>query len=154
VVLAQEKGRFTVAEVESGGIFSDEVAIISGISEGDRVVVSGQFLLDSESSLRASFVRMASPSEEVVAEVSAEPSAVWIRGIYHGPGRKEGTISLSHDPIAEFGWPAMKMDLPLAPGVVVPPLDADTTIRFQLQRLDEITYQILTIETHPGGGEQ
>jgi len=36
------------------------VEIISGLNEGDRVVTSGQFLIDSEASLRASFSRMGS----------------------------------------------------------------------------------------------
>jgi membrane fusion protein, copper/silver efflux system len=34
------------------------VEILSGLKEGDRVVVSAQFLLDSESSLRAELQRM------------------------------------------------------------------------------------------------
>ena len=37
----------------------DSVEILSGLEEGDRVVVSGQFLIDSESSLQASMRRMA-----------------------------------------------------------------------------------------------
>ena len=37
----------------------DSVEILSGLDEGDEIVVSGQFLIDSESSLKASFLRMA-----------------------------------------------------------------------------------------------
>jgi Cu(I)/Ag(I) efflux system membrane fusion protein len=36
-----------------------DVEIISGLQENDEVVVSGQFLIDSESSLQADFARMA-----------------------------------------------------------------------------------------------
>ena len=36
----------------------DNVEIISGLSEHDEVVISGQFLIDSESSLQASFLRL------------------------------------------------------------------------------------------------
>ena len=32
--------------------------ILSGLDAGDEIVVSGQFLIDSESSLQASFMRM------------------------------------------------------------------------------------------------
>ncbi|HSL41403.1 MAG TPA: copper-binding protein [Desulforhopalus sp.] len=95
------------------------------------------------------------PVEETgEVEASAEPLAVWTEGIYHGPGRKEQTISLSHQPIPEFGWPAMKMDLPLAPGVALPELTGEAPIRFELERLDEITYQILAVEALPGDGTQ
>lgn len=154
VVLAGEEGRFAVTAVQSGGEFGDEVAIISGLTEGNRVVVSGQFLLDSESSLRAAVTRMAPGEETGEVEAMAESLAVWTEGFYHGPGRKEGTISLSHQPIPEFGWPAMKMDLPLAPGVTLPELSAEAAIRFELERLDEITYQILAVDVLPGDGRQ
>jgi Cu(I)/Ag(I) efflux system membrane fusion protein len=40
--------------MESG----DYVEILEGISEGDEVVVSGQFLIDSEASMRSSITRM------------------------------------------------------------------------------------------------
>lgn len=158
VVLAREGGRFTVALVESGPEFGDDVEIISGLSDGDTVVVSAQFLIDSESSLRAAFTRMESPAGEVT-EGSEEQSAagvlaVWSSGIYHGPGRKEGTVSLSHEPIAAFGWPAMKMDLPLAPGVSAGELPLETAIRFRLERLDDITYRILAIEPQAIGERQ
>jgi Cu(I)/Ag(I) efflux system membrane fusion protein len=38
-----------------------EVEVLSGLEEGDRVVVSGQFLIDSESSLQAAFRRLSGP---------------------------------------------------------------------------------------------
>ena len=36
----------------------DVIEVISGLEEGQEIVVSGQFLIDSESSLRADFQRM------------------------------------------------------------------------------------------------
>lgn len=151
VILAGEDGRFTVALVQSGLEFDDQVEIITGLDAGDQVVVSAQFLIDSESSLRAAFTRM-EPVAEAAADAEPIPvTAVWSHGVYHGPGRKEGTISLSHEPIAEFGWPAMKMDLVLAPEVTVGELAPDSAVRFQLERLDDITYQILAVEPHEGG---
>lgn len=58
VVLALGDGRFRSADVVTGMAGGDHVEILSGLSAGDRVVVSGQFLIDSESSLQASFMRM------------------------------------------------------------------------------------------------
>lgn len=153
VVVAREDGRFAPAEVSSGAEYGDRVEIVDGLTEGDRVVVSAQFLLDSEASLRAAFTRM-EPLEAANGEaVEAAPQVVWSNGTYHGPGRKQGTISLSHEPIAEFGWPAMTMDLPLAPGVTADQVSPGSPIRFQLERLDEITYRILAIEGQPGGDQ-
>ena len=58
VVQALGGGRFKPVEVETGMQGGGKVEILSGLQEGERVVVSGQFLIDSESSLQASFLRM------------------------------------------------------------------------------------------------
>ncbi len=58
VVTALGEGRFQPVDVVTGMQRGGEVEIRSGLNEGDEVVVSGQFLIDSESSLQASFMRM------------------------------------------------------------------------------------------------
>lgn len=59
VVKALGNGHFQPVEVTSGMWVGPDVEILSGLQEDDEVVVSGQFLIDSESSLRADFSRMA-----------------------------------------------------------------------------------------------
>ena len=59
VVLALGEGRFQPVDVVTGMSSGGMVEILSGLGAGDAVVVSGQFLIDSESSLQASFLRMA-----------------------------------------------------------------------------------------------
>jgi Cu(I)/Ag(I) efflux system membrane fusion protein len=59
VVLALGGGRFQPVDVVTGMASGGMVEILSGVKAGDEVVVSGQFLIDSESSLQASFLRMA-----------------------------------------------------------------------------------------------
>ena len=58
VVLALGGGRFRPVDVVTGMASNGQVEILSGLKSGDRVVISGQFLIDSESSLQASFLRM------------------------------------------------------------------------------------------------
>ena len=58
VVLALGDGRFQPVDVVTGMASGGLVEILGGIAAGDQVVVSGQFLIDSESSLQASFLRM------------------------------------------------------------------------------------------------
>lgn len=60
VVKALGDGRFEPVDVVTGMQHGDKVEILNGLEEGDRIVVSGQFLIDSESSLQASFLRMSS----------------------------------------------------------------------------------------------
>jgi Cu(I)/Ag(I) efflux system membrane fusion protein len=57
VILDRGSGHFQPVDVVAGMRSGDEVEILSGLKEGDKVVVSGQFLIDSESNLQASFAR-------------------------------------------------------------------------------------------------
>jgi len=64
VIVALGDGRFEARIVKAGIESGDWVEISSGLKDGEEVVVSGQFLLDSEASSKASFRRM-SRSDEV-----------------------------------------------------------------------------------------
>jgi hypothetical protein len=67
VVLRLSEGRFQPVEVEPGAEADDWVEIRRGIKEGDTVVTSGQFLIDSEANVRASFARMQPETPEGAA---------------------------------------------------------------------------------------
>lgn len=68
VVKSLGEGRFQPVNVVTGMRSGETVEILSGLEEGDQVVVSGQFLIDSESSLQASFRRLSDqPSTPVPA---------------------------------------------------------------------------------------
>lgn len=54
VFVATGGGRFEPREVSLGARFDERVEVLDGVTEGERVVSSGVFLLDSESRLRAS----------------------------------------------------------------------------------------------------
>ena len=58
VVLALGGGRFRAQPVKIGIESGDRVAIQKGISAGELVVVSGQFLIDSESNIESALSRM------------------------------------------------------------------------------------------------
>lgn len=58
VVQALGEGRFQPLDVVTGMSRGGKTEILSGLKQGDEIVTSGQFLIDSEASLRASFSRM------------------------------------------------------------------------------------------------
>lgn len=58
VILALDGGRFRPAEVATGIESDGRTEIVEGLHPGERVVVSAQFLIDSEASLDASLLRM------------------------------------------------------------------------------------------------
>ncbi|MBI2260867.1 MAG: efflux RND transporter periplasmic adaptor subunit [Caulobacterales bacterium] len=51
VMLALPEGRFQPAEVRIGREAGGQTEILAGLGEGERIVASGQFLIDSEASL-------------------------------------------------------------------------------------------------------
>lgn len=104
VMLALPDGRFRPAQVEAGREAGGRTEILAGLSDGERIVASGQFLLDSEASLAG-----AAPRPIGAAPSAAAPTAA----LHQGTGRIEkidaAGITLSHGPIASLGWPAMTM---------------------------------------------
>jgi len=58
VMLAQGDGKFIAAEVQTGAEANGQTEIRKGLAAGQTVVVSGQFLIDSEASLSATAIRM------------------------------------------------------------------------------------------------
>jgi len=66
VFVERGDGMFEARQVDTGEQFGDRVQILKGLAEGDRVVASGTFLLDSESRLRSSmFVPSVAPTPMV-----------------------------------------------------------------------------------------
>ena len=58
VVLALGEGSFKSVAVRVGRFDSESVEILEGLSDGEKIVTSAQFLLDSESSKSSDFKRM------------------------------------------------------------------------------------------------
>ena len=52
VMLAESGGHYRPVQVQTGAEAGDQTAVLSGLSEGQQVVISGQFLIDSDASLQ------------------------------------------------------------------------------------------------------
>jgi len=105
VIVALGEGRFAPHDVEVGVEHAGQSEIRKGIGPGATVVLSGQFLIDSEASLSGTVARL-----EAVAEPLAKKG-----GGHNGRGKitqldpQQGRIELEHDAIASLKWPAMRM---------------------------------------------
>ncbi len=75
VLLAQGDGHFTPVNVIAGREFGDWVEVRQGLSAGDRVVTSGQFLIDSEASLRSALPQMAGSTADAGGTAAADSAA-------------------------------------------------------------------------------
>jgi Cu(I)/Ag(I) efflux system membrane fusion protein len=58
VAVALGGGRFDICPVVAGFTSGDDVEILKGLTAGQKVVVSSQFLIDSEANLDAAALRM------------------------------------------------------------------------------------------------
>ncbi|MDT8385852.1 MAG: efflux RND transporter periplasmic adaptor subunit, partial [Gammaproteobacteria bacterium] len=58
VILDLGDGKYQPVDVVTGMHSTGMVEILSGLENGEKIVTSGQFLIDSEASLQASFSRL------------------------------------------------------------------------------------------------
>jgi Cu(I)/Ag(I) efflux system membrane fusion protein len=127
VMLAGAGGRFQPVEVRLGGEDGDRTEILAGLDEGQKVVASGQFLIDSEANL-------AGLQAKPLAAGPQAPPAKAAPALYETRGRIEtlspGSITLSHEPVPAIGWPAMTMQFKLDPPALAQGLKVGDRVAF------------------------
>ena len=127
VLVTQGDGHFNPVNVVAGVAQNGWVEIKQGLKEGDNVVTSGQFLIDSEASLRSALPQdktaaPASPQyqgEAVVKEISDE------------------AITLFHKPIPALKWGAMTMDFSLKSATDAKSVKVGDSVMFSFTLDDE-----------------
>lgn len=114
VMLAEDKGRFRPVEIEAGIESDGQTEVKRGLDVGQRVVVSSQFLIDSEASLKGVEARLNGAPAPTMDNTAPR---------HEGQGKVEAladeAITLSHGPIASLKWGSMTMDfkVPLKGGL-------------------------------------
>lgn len=125
VIVAEGEGKFRPQDVELGVESGGKSEIRKGLSEGDKVVVSGQFLIDSEASLRATGTRMEG------AEMSKAAAPQTHRSVGQIVGLSGSELLIKHGDIPSAGMGAMTMPFRAPGGVVQPGLKKGDRIRFE-----------------------
>jgi Cu(I)/Ag(I) efflux system membrane fusion protein len=109
VILRNTQGGFEPRDVSLGIDFGDDVAVIAGLTAGDQVVASGQFLIDSEARLRSVLGNMSAPASAAASSTPAGTAAL----VHDAQGKVESataeSLTISHGPVATLKWPAMTM---------------------------------------------
>jgi Cu(I)/Ag(I) efflux system membrane fusion protein len=130
VIVAEADGRFRPQEVESGVETGGQSEIRSGLQAGQKVVISSQFLIDSEASLRGVEARLNNVPAAPAPAAAAQP-------LHQGSGKVEAVtkeaLTLSHGPIATLKWGAMTMDfkVPASAGQLPPGLKTGDQVGFE-----------------------
>ncbi|CAG9184775.1 hypothetical protein LMG23992_05334 [Cupriavidus laharis] len=125
VMVDAGKAGFVATDVKTGREAAGMVEILDGLKAGQKVVTSGQFLIDSEASLRGTAERM---SATPAASAPAAPE-------HEGVGRIEAVtregLTISHGPIPSAQWGAMTMDFAAPPAGLPKGLKAGDRIHFR-----------------------
>jgi membrane fusion protein, copper/silver efflux system len=143
VMLAQDNGRFMPVEVERGIEAGGRTEITKGLQAGQRVVLSGQFLVDSEASLKGVEARQG-------AGATTEPSPAAAKdAIYRGEGKVEaignGEVTLSHGPIPALKWGPMTMGFQSPPGGLPRNVAVGDSVTFSIRKTPDDRYQLTSI---------
>ena len=143
VVLAKGEGRFKSIAVKVGRIGEDKVEILSGLKDGERIVTSAQFLIDSESSKTSDFKRMHHGEDQ--------PSSVWVAATIESVMPNHRMVTVKHEAIDAWEWPEMTMDFQVNPKVNFEALTLGTQLHMEITKLDNGQYEMTG--THIMNGE-
>lgn len=104
-IVELDGGKFQPVDIETGAEANGQTEIRKGLTAGQKIVISSQFLIDSEANLKATTTRMA----DAPAAKNQEAAQV-----HRGEGKVEAigkdAVTLSHGPIPSLKWGAMTMD--------------------------------------------
>lgn len=150
VIIALGEGKFEARNVKAGIESGNYVEILDGVNEGDNIVTSGQFLIDSEASMRASLTRMSGPESEDMSMTEAK--IVSASGVIKSVMEEVHKLNIQHEPIEDLGWPAMTMDFTVAEDVDISEFSDNDHVMFQLEAHEE-RYQITSIHKMDAEGE-
>lgn len=136
VVLSLGNGQFKSIAVELGASDENHIAITKGLNAGDQIVVSAQFLLDSESSKNSDFKRMNHKND-------TNPLSVWAAAKIKSIDRTTRKARIEHAEIPEWQWPVMTMKFSFADSVDISALKRGTELHMQLTK-DEDGKAVIT----------
>jgi len=131
VIVAEAEGRYRPVEVILGPESGNDTVILSGLDEGQAIVASGQFLIDSEASLQGIVARGSDSTAAMPAPVALhEADAVIdeVSGAY---------VTLSHGPFKTLSMPGMTMEFPLARPELAKGLKAGDRVRVGARETDD-----------------
>lgn len=130
VILALGEGRFQAQPVTTGIETENKIEIVSGLKEGERVVTSGQFLIDSEANIKASTQRLSQQNES-----SSTPMlAIEGTGIVQSVNDKQHIVTLKHEAIAALNMPEMTMDFLVNENISLSSVKEGDRIRFTIEK--------------------
>jgi len=148
VIVRKADGAFEPRDVSLGADAGDDTEVVSGLSEGDQVVASGQFLIDSEARLRSVLGNMTATAP------APAPAAV----LHKAEGRVESVapdgITISHGPVATLQWPSMTMGFGKASPGAFPGIEPGDQVRFEFKEGGAMGYELVSVQRAQPGAQR
>ncbi|MEJ8823577.1 efflux RND transporter periplasmic adaptor subunit [Variovorax humicola] len=155
-IVRNDTGAFEPRDVSLGLDLGDDIEVVQGLKEGEQVVASGQFLIDSEARLRSALG--GTPASAAAPAVVPASPAGRATMTYVGEGKVESVetdgITISHGPIASLNWPQMTMGFGKAEARAFPDIKVGDTVRFEFKEGGPLGYQLLSVQRLPSGTKQ
>jgi len=148
VLVRKENGSFESRDVTIGQEVGDDIEVTQGLTEGEQVVASGQFLIDSEARLRSVTGSMSAPAAMAPAS-AASMSAARTSEVFVGEGKVESVepdgITISHGPIAALKWPPMTMGFGKPNVKAFAEIKPGDTVRFEFKKGGAMDYELVSV---------
>jgi membrane fusion protein, copper/silver efflux system len=152
VIVKNSDGRLQPVSVTIGNDAGDDTEVTNGLTEGQQVVASGQFLIDSEASLKSVLPKLEATAPTGASAPAPAPAAA-APETYDTTGKVEqvtaGDITFSHQPIPALGWGAMTMAFGKPSPTAFPDVKPGQTVHFVFRQSGD-GYQLTKVE--PVGG--
>ena len=152
VIVSDGEGKFRAVEVRTGMEAGGRTEVLAGLRGGENVVVSGQFLIDSEASLNSALTRLQGGEAPTGTSTGGHDHA----GQMHGAegtvksiDAAEGTLVLAHGPVPSLDWPAMTMGFSVEDKTLLSKVKAGQAVRFQFKPDPVGGYVVVAIEPKP-----
>jgi len=136
VVLALGDGQFKSIAVELGASDENSIAITKGLNAGDQIVISAQFLLDSESSKNSDFKRMSHDGDHN-QDKDEKPLSVWTAAKIESIDQTTRKARIEHAEIPAWSWPVMTMKFGFADDLDISALKSGSELHMQLTKQED-----------------
>lgn len=147
VVLSEGEGKYRSARIEVGREAGDKIEVLQGLTQGEQIVTSAHFMLDSESSQSADLSR--------INGVEEQAETAWAKGEIADVMQGSRMATINHQPVPEWDWPGMVMNFTFVEGLDISQLKRGQVVDFEMMKTESGQYEVVDykVSEHQMAGE-
>ncbi|MEZ9545121.1 MULTISPECIES: efflux RND transporter periplasmic adaptor subunit [Vibrio] len=147
VVLSEGEGKYRSARIEVGREAGEKIEVLQGLEQGEHIVTSAHFMLDSESSQSADLSR--------INGVEEQAETVWAKGEIADVMQGSRMATINHQPVPEWDWPGMVMNFTFSEGLDMADVKRGQVVDFEMMKTESGQYEVVDykVSEHQMAGE-